>query len=578
MKKRWVLLLLVLTLFLSLFQGPAHGEAWPASREELAAENLTESDDWWIITGRYRAAAEKLAELWAKRNYGEDAVILSIQRVTNGTSLRVNVGKLLDGYHLLYSSTWEIQLIPQTLPDDFKQSDGVYTVSIQVVCLESEKGLYSTRSTLVGFLPPEKTFSDLFEVRAYLQEDPRFTDSLAELRTIVPEGVTEIDLRAILGDDVLDVENAWMLNADICVILRFLPGDGEDEDYYDDYEIILYDIQNRSILSGTLIPHVDYYYRQGWEDGAFYLLFEPEDARWYDPTFSYIKATIARDGTVDIDNPVPGRLTVMPGGKTAIRAADDGSLYAVDLATGEEDLLIQGVPGLGLFWDAGYSDEEIGELFPFMNEDYVANAEYVPFWDELPENWEDWPDGALPFEDDHNDIFAIRQFHVYKPLDEHRFVYTVSSWEWDSGYGVYDLQTRTDHRITGRGDFFGIGGDTLYGATLKADANTYESSLLPESVREQFAELDYYSFGEIDCDISPDGRLLALTGMKFRYSDASTVTITDLQTGDILKTYDIFNPFATEYTVAFYDDTHFMLFCRPEELGSAYIYLFNVEE
>lgn len=576
MKKRWVFPLLVFTLFLCLFQSPAYAETWPASREELAVLNLPDESSYWY-DGKYHGPAEEWAKLWAQKNYGKDAVILSMQKVDN--PYYVNVEKFLDGYQWLTAETWEIKLIPQTLSEGPKLSRDAITVSIQVVSMGNWIGEYynDKRYTLVGFLPPGETFSDLFEVHAYLQEDQRFVDSLAELHTIVPKGVTEIDLRTFLGDDAQGVEDAWMLSTDTCVILRAPPPEDGD------YELILLDMQKCVILSRMPVPYEGYLSGQGWEDGAFYLLFEPGDVRGYDPAFSYIKATVAPDGTINIDDSVPDRFTVMPGGKTAVRTADDGSLYAVDLATGEEDLLIQGVPGKDIFLDNGYNYDEIAERFPFWNEDYVANAEYVPFWDELPENWEDLNDGANPYvrdDDRDGDPFAIRQFYVYKPLDEHRFVYTVSGWESYSGYGVYDLQTRTDHRITGRGFFCGIGGNTLYGTTLMADANKYESSLLPESVREQFAELNPYNFGEIDYDISPDGRLLARTDtIPYGYYEIEhTVTITDLQTGDIIKAYDIYNPFATEYTVAFYDDTHFMLFCRPEELGSAYIYLFNVEE
>jgi hypothetical protein len=400
-----------------------------------------------------------------------------------------------------------------------------------------------------------------------------------EHRTTLPEGVTEIDLRTVLCEDAADLENAWMLNSDICILLLSQPEDGEDIYASTHYELIVLNMRDLSILSQTPISRVEYYYQQGREGNSFYLLFEPDGAEWYDPAFTYIKATIAPNGVVNIDDSVPNRFTVMPGGKMAIRTADDGSLYAVDLVSGEEDLLIQGVPGLGLFWDYGYRDDEIAERFPFWNEDGEVLAEYVPFWDELPENWKDWPDGSYPFEPNNGD-FSIRQFHMEKPLDEHRFVYSVSSWEWDAGYGIYDLRTRTDHRITGRGFFYGMGGNTLYGSTVRADADTYEPSLIPESVRDQFRWIreSWYGNGHLDYDISPDGRLLALTGMKSRSSDADTVTLTDLGTGDLVKAYNIDNLYATEGTVSFYDDTHFILFCVPKENGSAYIYLFNTEE
>jgi hypothetical protein len=160
--------------------------------------------------------------------------------------------------------------------------------------------------------------------------------ALAELLTVVPEGVTEIDLRTVFGDDVTDVEDAWMLNADICVILQQLLPETEG------YALFVWDKQNRSILSRTHVPFAEYYrHQQGWENGALYLLFVDRSG----PEFSFTKAIVAQDGTVDVGTSTSSGFTIMPGGKTAVRETGDGSLYAVDLDTGEEELLIQGVAG-----------------------------------------------------------------------------------------------------------------------------------------------------------------------------------------------------------------------------------------
>lgn len=221
----------------------------------------------------------------------------------------------------------------------------------------------------------------------------------------------------------------------------------------------------------------------------------------------------------------------------------------------------------------------------FWRVSYETFLKYVPCWDDVIYDGtykEGYPFPiTFPIDEDtyyDNDLWLWRDFYVYKPLDEYRFVYRVFGWEWGAGYGIYDLRTHTDHRITGRGYLCGMAGNTLYGSALMADANTYESSPLPKTVQEQLNEASAMEDGVVDCDISPDGRLLALTGMKSRRSDASTVTVTDIRTGDIIKAYDIHNPFAWEYSVSFYGDTRFMLFFRPEEHGSAYIYLFDLEE
>jgi len=387
-------------------------------------------------------------------------------------------------------------------------------------------------------------------------------EAFTERLTAVPEGVTEIDLRTALGEDVLTVEDAWMLNEDISVIIRQLP---EAEGY----ELILLDLTDYSVLSRTPVPDVsDYWHQQVRGDGAVYLLFTPEGTDDPESDFFYIQVIISPDGTVDTSASAPSRLTVMPGGKTGVRKADDGSLYSVDLDTGEEELLIQGV--------AGYRGE-------YSYESYLG---YVPCRDDIEYTVdEDGNPLSIPFpldEDSFDDYwpFFYREFYVHTPLDEHRFVYMVCGWEWGAGFGVYDLQTRTDHRITGCGFFHCVVGNTLYGAALMADADTYETSPLPEKVRLQLGEVYQMEDGRVDYDISPDGRLLAFTGMKSRYGDADdhTVTITDIRADEVIRAYDIENPFTSEYSVTFYTDTLFMLFFRPEEHGSAYLYLFDVEE
>lgn len=382
----------------------------------------------------------------------------------------------------------------------------------------------------------------------------------ASARTIVPDGMREIDLRAVLGSGAISY--IGMVNADICAVVRI-------EEEAAGNELIVLDVQDLSVLSRTLFSNTAYYrYRKSIEDGVFYLLFEQNDADRNDPKYTSTKVTIVADGTISIENVAPERLLEMPGGQTAIRQADDGSLYAVDLISGEDDLLIQGVSDKGS---------------PYV--DYELALQYVPCWDDDWYMQEDEDGGSYvltPIDKDRfyaNDyIGCFREFYVHKALDEHRFVYVGYGWEWGAGYGVYDLQTRTDHRITGRGDFLGMRGDMLFGSVLVADANTYEASLLPETVQAQFEWIMAREDGHVDFDISPDGRLLALLGMKSRRSDAHTLTITDIQTGEIIHDYDIDNPFATEHSVAFYDDTHFMLYSKRRDGGAGYMYLGGIEQ
>lgn len=79
----------MLALFLCLCPILAGAETWPASREDLATENLM------------AAEAERFVERWARENYGEDIVILSIGHVDNPIPDYINMQKLIDGYDSL---------------------------------------------------------------------------------------------------------------------------------------------------------------------------------------------------------------------------------------------------------------------------------------------------------------------------------------------------------------------------------------------------------------------------------------------------------------------------------------------
>ncbi len=173
----------------------------------------------------------------------------------------------------------------------------------------------------------------------------------------------------------------------------------------------------------------------------------------------------------------------------------------------------------------------------------------------------------------------MRGFRVCKALDAHRFLYRVYVWEGDgAGYGVYDLATRTDHRITGRGAFLGMGGNTLYGDMLMADADTYETSTLPEVSRNQMEQINgYFGSDYIHHDISPDGRLFALFNRET--DDVYTITVTDIRAGKVVWMHEVKDVAWTPYwQMAFRDETRLILFHEPLNEGSPHIYLIDLSE
>jgi hypothetical protein len=209
---------------------------------------------------------------------------------------------------------------------------------------------------------------------------------------------------------------------------------------------------------------------------------------------------------------------------------------------------------------------------------------YVPCADDVGYDGKDMDGFELPFQhplDEEgfydNMMWFGRFFSMRQPLDEHRFVYAASGWEWGAGFGVYDLSTNTDHRITGRGYLYDLAGNMLFGSTLKADINTYETYQLPEAVQEQFAQVSAMEDGIVNYDLSPDGALLALTGLRSRDADHRALIVTDTTTGDLVRGYVIDNPSANENRVSFYGDENLMLLFTPEEPGEAYLYLVDLQ-
>lgn len=375
-------------------------------------------------------------------------------------------------------------------------------------------------------------------------------------------GVKEINLSNALSEPVLYAEDAWMLTPNVCVVQCQV----QDES---GVELVLVDLASYTVMSRTLLSEASWLYRQGWENEAFYLLYNVEYGYGEEEQPIKIKVSITAEGQVSTSS-VPSSLMYMPGDGVAIRGDGSGGLLAVDTTTGSERYLLQGVTDMM----APEGDES----------PYDQYLKYVPCADDVGYDGKDMDGFELPFQhplDEEgfydNMMWFGRFFSMRQPLDEHRFVYAASGWEWGAGFGVYDLSTNTDHRITGRGYLYDLAGNMLFGSTLKADINTYETYQLPEAVQEQFAQVSAMEDGIVNYDLSPDGALLALTGLRSRDADHRALIVTDTTTGDLVRGYVIDNPSANENRVSFYGDENLMLLFTPEEPGEAYLYLVDLQ-
>ena len=369
------------------------------------------------------------------------------------------------------------------------------------------------------------------------------------------KAVREIDLRPALGEDAQEIVGAWMLDRDSCVLHRLASDTGDEE-------LIILNLQGPSVRARHAIPMTSYMKQLSRADGGATLLFET--AGQGDGSASALSVQIRPDGQVSMvslwDGPTP-----MADGQLAVSTDSGGSLLATETATGSQRLLLQGVP------DSMTQDDA-----------YARYLQYQPCADDVGYDGRDaegnplglqLPLSEAAFEE--NYTWLWRSFYLHAPLDAQRFVYAAFGWEWGAGFGIYDLKTGQDHRFTGRGQLYGQYGNKLIGSSLIADVDSLEVRALPESIQEQLRQVSAMEDGHVNYAIPPSGSLLALTGLKSRQPDAHTLTLTDINSGKLVFSYDIEKPDASEDSISFLDDSRFLLFMSPQEGGSAYLYLFD---
>jgi hypothetical protein len=358
---------------------------------------------------------------------------------------------------------------------------------------------------------------------------------------------SNINLSKCLGYEAAHAANAWMLNDEVCVVLLRPP----EADYA---ELALVHVEDVQVLSRTSVAGISYLRECRWDDDVLYLVFAPPYSEDTGVIPEYIKASIAQDETVSLDT-VPSDGIIMPDGDTFIHEAG-GSLYAIDLLTGGNTLLLQGVPD-------PYSDS-------FQGDTYEIFQQYEAGPDEM------WYDGtnedgyplSLAIDEEtfyDNEIQFWRNYHVVKALDDSRFIYAVYGWEWGAGFGIYDLKTHTNYRITGRGYFYDTVGNTLYGSYLTADSETYQSTPLPLALQEQFEKVNAQVDEVTDYSVAPNGRLVAFMSDLPDESDYKLLSVMDAQSGNTLWVWALeFDESPDVFRIHFYNNTQLMIYIKSE--------------
>jgi hypothetical protein len=548
--------LVAVILFICLCHGIALAQAWPANREEIAKLNLT-------MEGSDFQETYKWAELWVSNNYGPDAKILSAEFVSG---FSMGEGALFQDAGSFSQTAWNVSFTSQTASNNLKPENGVYQTTVRLAWVEGShydpQGEYigNTTSTLTGYLSSDESIQTLPEASAYMSEDPRFAPFLRELRTEYPDNATEVDMREVFGDTQADVVAARMLTPQVMGIL-VKSADAKT------YELFMYSVESKTVLSRHHLDTALDVASFDVEDNTLVIIFYQMENMDEDKEKERFKIKATKDGIITAETIAPDdkRLTTMPGGKTAVREGEDGSLYCVSSETGKEEKLLQGVSYEAL--------EEKG---------YAAFEGYKPIGKDDLNHRMDENGKPLKLAEENffldDEVINIRTFEFWKPLDDHRFIYKINGWEDSRGYGIYDLAKRKDHRIAAMGEPIGLGGEYLFGTCEFTSIQTYKTVALGKRIKGDaysvFENLDE----ESSYHVSPDGRWIALISTPFYALQECGVYVFETRTGKLAQHGIINNPFATPLHLSFYDQMHFQIFCDPKPGGWSYAYLFDIAD
>lgn len=369
---------------------------------------------------------------------------------------------------------------------------------------------------------------------------------------------TSIDLGRVLNESALHLVDAFVVNEQACALLYQSPGEGQ-------LELIFFDLVGLKALHSVLLSGAESLLSRAMVGETLCLTFTPKGWEEGQPLLS---ACVQPDLTVTFGTTRDDEV-LLPGGQTAILTAEDGSLVAKDVQTGQETLLIKGIPP--------------SFLTPSGQPDYQSFLQYQPVKDDVGYDGQDAYGMQLTLpktqqEYEENEFQLVRSFHFYQPLSATRFVYAAFGWEWGAGFGVYDLAKKSDHRFTGRGSLFGLKDGKLISTTLIADTQTLQSSPLPKNITGQLEEVVAMEDSVVAYDIAKNGRLLAIAGLNTREEGAPVLRVSDLNTGRALYEAQPLSPDALPQRVAFVGSNRVLLFLLSEEGGPASLQLYTFSE
>lgn len=351
-------------------------------------------------------------------------------------------------------------------------------------------------------------------------------------------GITQVDLTKVFNQDQV-IEGAWMLDESRCLLLT----SRRDTQVYG---LSLFNLNSCQASTLSTLPQDLSFLRQRFSNGQLQLHFQPLAEEMV------LVVTVDQAGKVATSKQPGGVLTLQEA--WSFRSGDDGSLVFINPATGQEEELVQGLP-------SPYSPSGAGASY----EDYLA---YQPHKDEIGfdggvEPFLSFPVDKATFAE--NQLWFWRSFYPVLALDEYRLVYVVMGWEWGAGFGVYDMGTLSDHRITGRGYFHGLAGNRLIGTYLMADLVTYQTSHLPQVIQNQLAEINAMEDGFVISAFSPNGDLIALAGLDARRSGEKTLLVSYLTTGKLLHGLDFSHLGLDVMGVSFYTNSKILLNLGQED-------------
>jgi len=493
--------------------------AWPASREDLIAENITVAMD----SSEYKSKDEAFLELFIQRNFGEQAKWLRSEGAISGLTLKANAWTAITRQFMdvLFALPGpDGRLTPAKEPvKDAPENMYVYQLDVQLFYWGN-----GNEYVLSGITcdPQGVSARVLYE---YMVGDPRYADELTPPRNEFSEGLIEINLSALLGIDT--AEAVEILDAHTLAVI-----DSRIERRQNGICVYLVGIPSGELLTSVTLDHAGPYVSSMVEEGVLTVWFQPPE-----PSGEIIQAVICKDGSAaqtvltprlmahELEAPMEVSHTLPDSGIVIIERGF--GLCARYPGNDEEALLLEGEP----FLMSVYEYKKAGAALPA---------------------------GVL---------------HFWRAINCHRFIYTIDGPNSNYGFGIYNFNSGRDYRVTSVSESPKlVFGDTLFLTKSKVDLKNNKRSRISGYITGL-----HESEGDT-WDYTPAAKnVMILTGRKGPFIKAQTYTLSRRKlNGELIKEYTIQTDLCDPNSLQLIDERYMLVRCKPWPNCDTVVYLIDV--